>query len=226
MTENSQAMAATMYRRGGRRHRRLSVLHRHGRELRRQLEPALDDFARELNSFRGTVDKAAGVASEGWKLLNEAIGETRHRVATRYPTRIRRVRSEEATWKVNLGTTNLLLGIMAVVSVLEALVLIGIGVAGFMVVPAGDGARQRLEARQVAPAMARVNAILDDVKGVTREGEGRDRARRSRDSARRSIGSTTRPIACARTCGRRPAGSSASSAARAWRSRRCCSRAA
>ncbi len=32
-----------------------------------------------------------------------------------------------------LGTTNLLLGIMAAVSVLEALVIIGMGVAGFMV---------------------------------------------------------------------------------------------
>jgi len=48
----------------------------HGRWLRRQLEPALDDFARELNSFRATVHKAAGVANEGWKLLNEAMGES------------------------------------------------------------------------------------------------------------------------------------------------------
>ena len=46
-----------------------------GRELRRQIEPALDDIARELNSFRGTLQRAAGVASEGWKLLNEAMGE-------------------------------------------------------------------------------------------------------------------------------------------------------
>ena len=46
-----------------------------GRNMRRQLEPALDDIARELNSFRSTVAKASGVASEGWKLLNEAIGE-------------------------------------------------------------------------------------------------------------------------------------------------------
>jgi gas vesicle protein len=46
-----------------------------GRQFRRQLEPALDDIARELNSFRGTVQRAAGVASEGWKLLNDALGE-------------------------------------------------------------------------------------------------------------------------------------------------------
>ena len=46
-----------------------------GRSLRRQLEPALEDVASELKSFRSTVTKAAGVASEGWKLLNEAISE-------------------------------------------------------------------------------------------------------------------------------------------------------
>ena len=47
----------------------------HGRGLRRQFEPALEDIARELNSFRTTVQKAAVVAAEGWKLLNEALGE-------------------------------------------------------------------------------------------------------------------------------------------------------
>jgi hypothetical protein len=73
-----------------------------------------------------------------------------------------------------LHTTNLLLGIMAAVSVLEALVIIGIGVAGFMVykkvmvlVDQGMTLLHGIEARQVAPAMMRVNAILDDVKGVT-----------------------------------------------------------
>ena len=46
-----------------------------GRAMRREFEPALDEFARELMSFRATVQKAAGVANEGWKLLNEALGE-------------------------------------------------------------------------------------------------------------------------------------------------------
>jgi gas vesicle protein len=55
----------------------------HGRRLRRQIEPALDDFARELMSFRATVQKAAGVASEGWQLLNDALGEGGHQ-ASRY----------------------------------------------------------------------------------------------------------------------------------------------
>jgi hypothetical protein len=73
-----------------------------------------------------------------------------------------------------LGTTNLLLGIMAAASVLEALVIIGVGIAGLMVykkvsalVDRGMVLAEGIEARQVAPAMMRVNAILDDVKDVT-----------------------------------------------------------
>jgi flavin-binding protein dodecin len=66
-----------------------------------------------------------------------------------------------------LGTTNLLLGIMAAVSVLEALALIGMGVAGFMVYQRVMELVNNLEARQIAPAMGRVNAILDDVKIVS-----------------------------------------------------------
>jgi pyrimidine operon attenuation protein/uracil phosphoribosyltransferase len=66
-----------------------------------------------------------------------------------------------------LATTNLLLGIMAAVSVLEALVCIGIAVAGYMIYRRVMTLVEGLEQRQVAPAMARVNSILDDVKGVT-----------------------------------------------------------
>src|SRR5579885_1324991 len=67
----------------------------------------------------------------------------------------------------NLATTNLLLGIMAAVSVLEALLVIGIGIAAVIVYRRVMELLAGLETRQVAPAMARVNAILDDVKGVT-----------------------------------------------------------
>jgi hypothetical protein len=66
-----------------------------------------------------------------------------------------------------LGTTNVLLGIMAAVSVLEALVIIGIGIAGFTAYRRVITLVEGLEQRQVAPAVARVNAILDDLKGVT-----------------------------------------------------------
>ena len=51
-----------------------------------RLEPALEDFARELNSFRSTVQKAAGVANEGWKLLNEAMGDSGQAAQSRYPS--------------------------------------------------------------------------------------------------------------------------------------------
>jgi hypothetical protein len=42
-----------------------------GRALRRQMEPALESFARELTGFRSTIQRAVGVATEGWGLLNE-----------------------------------------------------------------------------------------------------------------------------------------------------------
>ena len=66
-----------------------------------------------------------------------------------------------------LATTNLLLGIMAAVSVLEALALIGLGIAGLMAYKNVMEIVNGIEARQVAPAMARLNAILDDVKAVS-----------------------------------------------------------
>jgi len=56
---------------------------------------------------------------------------------------------------------------MAAVSVLEALVVIGMGVAGFMAYRRIMELVAGLETRQLAPAMARVNAILDDVRDVT-----------------------------------------------------------
>jgi len=69
--------------------------------------------------------------------------------------------------EANLATTNLLLGIMAVVSVLEGLVIIGIGVAGFILYRRVTTVMNEVEEKHIAPAMLRVNAILDDVKGVT-----------------------------------------------------------
>jgi hypothetical protein len=67
----------------------------------------------------------------------------------------------------NLETTNLLLGIMAAVSVFEALLLIGVGIAVFLVYRRVMDLVTHLEERQVAPAMRRVNAILDDMKDVS-----------------------------------------------------------
>jgi hypothetical protein len=67
----------------------------------------------------------------------------------------------------HLATTNLLLGIMAVVSVLEALLLIGVGIAAFVAYSRVMALISGIEARHVDPAMVQVRGILDDVKGVT-----------------------------------------------------------
>jgi hypothetical protein len=66
--------------------------------------------------------------------------------------------------EANLGTTNLILGIIAAVSVLEALLIIGIGIGGYITYRRVTDLVNGLEQRQVAPAMLRVNAILDDLK--------------------------------------------------------------
>lgn len=67
----------------------------------------------------------------------------------------------------NLDTTNLLLGIMAAVSVLEALLLIGMGIGGFLVYRKVMRLVNDLEVRQIAPLREKVDAILLDVKTVT-----------------------------------------------------------
>jgi hypothetical protein len=75
----------------------------------------------------------------------------------------------------DLTTTNVLLGIMAAVSLLQALAVIGLFLAGFLIYRRVMQVIGGIEERQVAPAVARVNAILDDVKGVTstvRQGTG------------------------------------------------------
>ena len=67
----------------------------------------------------------------------------------------------------NLGTTNVLLGIMAAVSVLEALLLIGAGIAGFLMYRRVTQLATDLEARQIAPLRAQVETMLADVRMVT-----------------------------------------------------------
>ena len=67
----------------------------------------------------------------------------------------------------NLDTTNLMLGIMAGVAVLEALVLIGIAVGGFLMYRRTMQLVNDLETRQIAPLREKVDAILVDVKAVT-----------------------------------------------------------
>jgi hypothetical protein len=67
----------------------------------------------------------------------------------------------------DLTTTNVFLGIMAAVSVLQVVSIVAAAAAGFTISRRMLRVVEGLEERQVAPAFARVNAILDDVKDVT-----------------------------------------------------------
>jgi hypothetical protein len=68
---------------------------------------------------------------------------------------------------MDLGTTNLFLGILAVVSLLELLGFVAAAYFAYRLYARAYALVQGLEERQVAPAMSRVNAILDDVKDVS-----------------------------------------------------------
>jgi len=75
VTDNSRAMAATLVGAVVGGLAGYLFFTEQGRAVRRQFEPAIDDITRELNSFGVTMRKAASAANEGWKLLNEAIGD-------------------------------------------------------------------------------------------------------------------------------------------------------
>jgi hypothetical protein len=67
----------------------------------------------------------------------------------------------------DLSSLSIPLWIMAVVSVLQALLLIGIGVAGYVAYSRVMTLVNELEARQIAPIREKVDSILADVKGIT-----------------------------------------------------------
>jgi hypothetical protein len=67
----------------------------------------------------------------------------------------------------SLATTNVLLGIMAAVSLLQGLLIVGVGLAAWKGYRLAVTLMEGIERRHVEPAMARVNAILDDVKAVS-----------------------------------------------------------
>jgi hypothetical protein len=94
----------------------------------------------------------------------------------------------------DLDTTNILLGIMAAVSVLEALVVIGMAVAGYLAYKRVMDLVNGIEARQVAPAMARVNAILDDAKVDTAIRTTMDRVDDTADRVRTNVRAKTSRI--------------------------------
>ena len=68
---------------------------------------------------------------------------------------------------MDLTTTNVLLGIMAAVSLLEAAAVIALLGGGFLIYRKLMQLIEGIEQRQIAPVASRVNAILDDVKSVS-----------------------------------------------------------
>jgi hypothetical protein len=66
----------------------------------------------------------------------------------------------------NLDTTNLLLGIMAVVSVLEALLLIGVGVMALKLYRQTMETVREIEQRQVAPLAVKVDTMMGTVDAI------------------------------------------------------------
>jgi hypothetical protein len=67
----------------------------------------------------------------------------------------------------DLTSLSVPLWIMAVVSVLQALLLIGIGIAGYVAYSRAMTLVNELEARQIQPIREKVDSILADVKGIT-----------------------------------------------------------
>jgi hypothetical protein len=67
----------------------------------------------------------------------------------------------------DVGSLSIPLWIMAVVSILEALMVIGIGIAGYVVYSRVTTLVTDIEARQITPIREKVDAILVDVKAIT-----------------------------------------------------------
>ena len=68
---------------------------------------------------------------------------------------------------LDLTTTNVLLGILAAVSVLEAMAVLGVFLGAAFIYHRLMKTIDGIESRHLAPATVRVNAILDDIKSVT-----------------------------------------------------------
>jgi len=67
---------------------------------------------------------------------------------------------------VNLDTTNLLLGIMAAVSVIQALLLVAAGIIGWKLYKESMQTLRDIEERQIAPLRARVETLMGTVDGI------------------------------------------------------------
>ena len=68
---------------------------------------------------------------------------------------------------MDLTTTNVLLGIMAAVSLLEAAAVIALLGGGYLMYRRLARLISGIETRHITPAMSQVNAVLADVKGIS-----------------------------------------------------------
>jgi hypothetical protein len=68
---------------------------------------------------------------------------------------------------VNLETTNWVLGVMAVASVVQTLMLVGVAVAGYSLYRQVSASLAELESRHVAPLRRQVEGILTDVQTIS-----------------------------------------------------------
>lgn len=67
----------------------------------------------------------------------------------------------------SLDTTNTMLAIIAAVSVLQGLVLLGLGLAGLKIYKASTRTMRELDEKRVQPLVAKVETILDSVHRLT-----------------------------------------------------------
>src|SRR5689334_11367660 len=72
----------------------------------------------------------------------------------------------------NLDTTNLLLGIMAAVAVLEALCLIAGGILAYRMYTRAMRTIEELEARHVAPLVSRVDGLMARIEPLIARADG------------------------------------------------------
>src|SRR5262245_37464718 len=88
--------------------------------------------------------------------------------STKWRTQLRRRDGhKEHTMTGDISSLSVPLWIMAGLSILEALLLIAMGVGGYLVYARVTTLLKDLETRQIAPLRERVDAILDDVQTVT-----------------------------------------------------------
>lgn len=72
---------------------------------------------------------------------------------------------------VNLETTNWLLGAIAVASVVQTVMLLVLGIAGFRFYRQAAAALEELESRHVAPLRRQVDGVLTQVNSVLSEAQ-------------------------------------------------------